>query len=326
MKRALLGGRRVSTPVFAATVADNQRLWSWRRGVRPEALLISYDVLGGRRARTNVPLAETLAFDGLLIVDSGGYGTSSETDPGAVYRLQRAIGANVGVVLDKLPSALDSSRAQWASVRQTVANARRIHRRHRRGMSLEAVVQGVTPAQRQLCGSQLGTIGFDVYGVPVSAQARFRRYLSAVERFTQSVAAVPVGAQIHALGCGSRSLIAILSALGATIFDSRSYYQRAMYGENLAPVTMCAIGAPRSKPACDGCLDRRRPGRTLEGRTDYNLNEILKEMTRVRCALEASAMPSYLERRLGKRLFGQIAPSIAQGQRRRLPIVREKLG
>ena len=320
MRHFLLGGKRVKAPFFAATVGSNRRFWSWTRGVKPEALLVSYDVLGGKRANAKEPLTKTLEFDGLVIVDSGGYGISTETDPLAVYRLQRAIGANVGVVLDELPSAADSSRGQWASVRQTLANAQLIHRRHRGKMALEAVVQGVTAAQRVRCGADLVALGFHVYGVPVSAQARYRHYVPAVERFTESVGSAPPNAHLHALGCGSRTLIAILSALGATVFDSRSYYQRAMYGENLDSVTMCAVGKPRGKPECADCLKRNQKGRTLESRTDYNLKEISKEILRVRCALEESVMPTYLERRLGKQLFKRIEPWLDRPKRRHLPI------
>ena len=57
-------------------------------------------------------------------------------------------------------------------------------------------------------------------------------------------------------------------------------------------------------------MNKRRPGRTLEARTDFNLNEIHKEIIRVRCAMEEKMMDSYLERRLGKRLFGQISAVI----------------
>jgi hypothetical protein len=322
MKHVLLGGKRMNVPFFAATVGSNRRLWPWTRGVKPEALLISYDVLGGKRANAKEPLTTTLEYDGLVIVDSGGYGTSIETDPLAVYRLQRAIGASVGVVLDEFPSAAESSRRQWASVRQTLANAQLIHARHRGKMALEAVVQGATAAQRVRCGTDLVALGFQIYGVPVSAQARYRHYVPAIERFTESVGSAPANSHLHALGCGSRSLIAILSALGATLFDSRSYYQRAIYGENLDAVTMCAVGKPRGKPGCADCLKRNPKGQTLESRTDYNLKEIQKEIFRVRCALEESVMPAYLERRLGKQLFKRIGPWLDRPIRRHLPIAR----
>jgi hypothetical protein len=214
-------------------------------------------------------------------------------------------------------------------VNETVRNARQIRRDHRGTMALEAVVQGATPQQLAECGRRLGALRFDVYGVPLSAQSRYRRYASAVERVMHVLATLPAHATIHALGCGSRTLIAILASIGVTIFDSRSYYERAIYGENIEAVTMCALGKPRAKPSCGACLDRRRPGRTLEARVDYNLNETLKEIIRVRCALEESMMESYLQRRLGKKLFGEISlllerlapPAVAK---RGSPVARAK--
>ena len=301
-----LGGRRIVAPFFAATVADDQRLWPWKRGLRPDALLVSYDVLQMGPQRTSLPLARSLDFNGFVIVDSGGYGLSTEKDPGAVYRVQRAVGADLGVTLDKVALTTDSTRMQWAAVNQTVRNASAIRRRHRGPMALEGVVQGATPKQLATCSSRLGQLGFDVYGVPVSMQSKYRRYAAAVERVAGVMSGLPPKSKIHALGCGSRSLMAILSYIGVTIFDSRSYYQRAIYGENVESVTMCSVGTPRGKAACAKCLQRRRPGATLEGRTDYNLNEILKETTRIRCALEESRMEEYLRRRLTKRVVDEI--------------------
>jgi len=307
LKRIRLGGRRIAAPFFAATASDDERLWSWKRGVRPDALLVSYDVLRLQRQRTTTPVARTLDFDGVVIVDSGGYGKSTEKDPAAVYRVQRTVGATLGVTLDRIPYTTDSPRVQWAAVNETVRNARLIRRRHRGRMALEAVIQGATPAQFADCGRRLAALRFDVYGVPVSMQSKYRRYAAAVERVAHAISALPSKATIHALGCGSRTLMAILSYIGVTIFDSRSYYQQAMYGENIEGVTMCALGTPRSKPTCGACLDRRRPGRTVEARTDYNLNETVKEMIRVRCALEESMMEEYLQRRLGKKAFNEIS-------------------
>lgn len=310
LSRIRLGGRRIGTPFFAATAADDDRLWPWKRGARPDAVLVSYDVLRLGPQRTTTPVARTLDFTGVVIVDSGGYGTSTEKDPAAVYAVQRTVGANLGVALDRIAFTTDSPRVQRAAVNETVHNAALVRRRHRGAMALEAVVQGVTPRQFADCGRRLAALRFDVYGVPVSVQSKYRRYVAAVERVAHAMSAVPPKATIHALGCGSRSLIAILSYMGVAIFDSRSYYQRAMYGENVKNVTMCALGTPRGKPACGACLDRGRPGRTLETRTDYNLNEIRKEMIRVRCALEESMMEQYLRRRLGKKLFQQISSVI----------------
>jgi queuine/archaeosine tRNA-ribosyltransferase len=310
MKRITLGGRRIRVPFFAATASDDENLWPWKRGVRPDAVLISYDVLRQKSQRTSQPLARTLAFSGLMIVDSGAYGTSHERDPAAVYGVQRAVGANLGVMLDQVALTTDSARLQWAAVNQTIRYARAIRRRHRRGMTLEAVVQGATPGQLATCSRRLGALHFDAYGIPLSMQSKYRHYVAAVERVAYAMSGLPPNAKIHALGCGSRTLMAILTAIGVTIFDSGSYYLRATYGENIKSVTMCALGQPRGKAACKGCLEQRPPGRTLAARTDRNLHEILKEMTRIRCALEESQMNEYLERRLTKKVFRKVAQAV----------------
>ena len=325
-RQITLGGKRLRLPFFAATVADDERLWSWKRGLRPEALLVSYDVLRMKQARTSQPLAETLDFDGPVIVDSGGFGANAETDASAVYRLQRAVGASLAIVLDRVAFTTDRRKEQLAAVAESVSNARLIRRRHRGAMTLEAVVQGATPEQLQGSSRALARLHFPVYGVPLGMQAKYRRYGPAVERVAYAVSALPSRAALHALGCGSRTLIAVLAYFGVTIFDARSYYQRALYGDNLKSVTMCALGAPRAKPGCGACLNRRRPGRSLEARADYNLNEILKEVTRVRCAIEESMMDEYLPRRLGRKVFDEISLAVERvtmGRLRLFPFLTE---
>lgn len=308
--RVRIGRRRLAAPFFAATASEDDRLWPWTRDVRPDAVLVSYDVLKMNPQWTLMPVARTLRFRGFSIVDSGGYGVSTEKDPAAVYRVQRAVGADLAVALDKVALSTDSTRAQRAAVKQTLRNARAVRRGHRGATALEAVVQGVTPSQLSACAEGLARIGFQVYGVPVSMQSKYRRYAAAVERIAHAASGLPPRAMLHALGCGSRTLMAILSYVGVTIFDSRSYYQRAMYGENIRSVTLCAVGEPRGKAACASCLQRRKPGSTAQGRTDYNLSEILKEICRIRCALEESRMEQYLARRLEKKVAGTVLPLI----------------
>jgi Queuine tRNA-ribosyltransferase len=309
VKRLTLGGRRVRVPLFAPTASDDERLWPWKRDVYPEAVLISYDVIGKKPERMSRPLSETLEFKGLTILDSGGYGASTETSAAAVLRLQRKVRADVGITLDRVALTTDSPARQRLAVAQTVRNARAV-RRYDGKMALEAVVQGATPRQLSGCSRDLGALGFDVYGVPVSMQSKYRRYRAAIERVAYATSGLPPNRPVHALGCGSRTLMAVLSAVGVQLFDSRSYYQRALYGENVRSVTMCALGKPLGKKECAGCLKQLPPGRTPAARADRNLNEIHKEITRTRCALEHSAIDEYLRRRLGKSVYRELSPAI----------------
>jgi tRNA-guanine family transglycosylase len=310
MKFASINHRRVRVPFFAATAADDERLWPWRRNTQPDAVLISYDVLRLDKERLKRSLAKTLSFRGFTIVDSGGYGTSRETNPLAVYELQKEVKCQLGVLLDKVALTTDPPRVQRAAIDQTIRNARKVRRRSRGAIALEAAVQGASPRQLAACARQLSALKFDVYGVPVSMQSKYRRYRAALERVATVKSALPPDSTIHALGCGSRTLIAILSALGVRIFDSRSYYQRALYGENLESVTMCSLTRPKKTPECTACLERRPPGRNLQERVDRNLHEMQKEILRVRCALGESEMEQYLRRRLSKKLFAEVLPVI----------------
>jgi tRNA-guanine family transglycosylase len=296
---------RPAAPIFAATVADDERLWPWTRGIHVDALLISYDILKLDARRLAQPLSKTLNSRVFTIVDSGGYGVSTETSATAVYKTQRAVGARLGIMLDRVVLSSQSPRTQKKAMDWTVRNAQLIKRKHRGTMELEGVIQGASPKQLAECGKRLATLQLDAYGVPLSAQSKYRRYSAALERIAHASSSLPPHARIHAMGCGSRTLMAILAAAGVTLFDSRSYYQRALYGENIESITMCALKRSTGSKECKTCMEKRSPGKTLQARTDYNLFEIGKEMSRIRCALRADAMDDYLQRRLKKK--GELA-------------------
>lgn len=306
MRRLRLGAWAAEAPVFAATVPADRRLWSWTRGVVPGSLLVSYDVLRANPALLEGGLHRALHFRGPVIVDSGGFGAAIETDPLRVYRLQRSAGADLGIVLDRVAPPGAPPAWQRAGVRTTIANARRVVRANHHRLALEIVVQGGTPRQLEECGRAVGAFRTPFYGIPLSAEAKRRRYEAALARVLHARRHLPRASALHGLGCGSRTLTAILAWAGVRVFDSRAYYQRAIYGENIASVSMCALGRPRHKPACEACLARARPGRTLEGRTDHNLREMLRELTRIRCAMAEGAMEDYLARRVGPRRFAAI--------------------
>ena len=219
-----LAAHTLRPPTFAATIARDRSSWTWTRGVIPDAVLVSYDVLKPWHEAHDRDLQATLGFQGPIIVDSGGYGASVERDPRAVTAFQAAVGADLAVVLDARPSAAMSSRQQLVVLRRNAVWLRDAKEQAPR-IRHEAVVHGLDVRQYQYAANLLATEAPAVYGVPVSDESRRRRYEQAVSRVLAIQERLPPRASIHALGCGSRTLMSLLAGVGVELFDSTSYFR-----------------------------------------------------------------------------------------------------
>lgn len=293
-----LGGRRIRLPQFAPTVFLDRSTWFWTYGLRAEIALISYDVLAAVPKLLHHPVQESLGFNGTIIVDSGGFGRSEESNALTVYRAQRKLKAQIGVVLDRIPHQAASHVEQQRVLDWNIRNARTIARLRNRTMRIEGVVHGITPKQqawsaRALCGAGVG-----LFGIPMSSYSKYRLYAQGVDRFLIARNALPGNAVLHALGCGSRTLMALLTYFGADLFDSSGYFRTASYGKKLVPITMCVLGRPTGKPECAMCQERQQSFRTRTQYVRHNLLETLKEATRLRCARENGLLDEYLRNRL----------------------------
>jgi 7-cyano-7-deazaguanine tRNA-ribosyltransferase len=286
-------------PVFAATIFIDKKTWFWKYGLPQEALLISYDVLLDRAEFLNRPLADTLRFSGLIVVDSGAFGRTGAADAETIYEGQYRVRADIAVALDHVASQSSDPTEQWNHVRNTVANAAKAARLNgKRPLAIEGVVQGATTSQRTWCARQLSGLNLRVYGVPVSHFSKYRQYDEAAKRVLEAISILPRKSLVHAMGAGSRTTMAVLSYFGADIFDSTSWFSVAAQGEKLKPVTLCIFDRPKGKPECDLCQSSHGRVRSTQGRARHNLLEIFKEMTRIRCAQEEGVMRHYLDLRL----------------------------
>jgi queuine/archaeosine tRNA-ribosyltransferase len=293
-----LGRSRLRLPQFAPTVFLDQSTWFWQQGLSADVMLVSYDVLARRPSLLQEPLRKTLGYAGRVIVDSGGFGRGSGVTARRLYDVQRRIKADLAVILDEVPLLSMSRREQERVVAVNVRDARSIARGHRSSMQLEGVIHGVTPFQQQNTARALAASGIRVFGVPMSGYSKHRQYAQAVDRFLVARRALPREAVIHALGCGSRTLMGLLTYFGADLFDSSGYFRTASYGKKLSPITMCVLGKPVGKTDCTLCLSKQSVVRTTKDRVRHNLLETLKEAARLRCACEHRVLDEYLRERL----------------------------
>ena len=193
-----------------------------------------------------------------------------------------------------------SKQRQEQVLDANLRDSRTIARLPRGRMQLEVVIHGTTRLQQQTAARELAATGIRIFGVPMSRYSQYRQYAQGVDRFLTARQALPRSAVIHALGCGSRTLMGLLTYFGADLFDSSGYFRTATYGKRLDPITMCVLGKPAGKTECDLCQTKQRVVKTLSQYVRNNLLETLKEATRLRCACEHRVLDEYLRERLKK--------------------------
>jgi tRNA-guanine family transglycosylase len=294
-------------PTFYPAISMDKVSWAWTRGVETEGLLVSYDVLNQASLSHAPGIKSFLGFQGKVILDSGAFGLARETNPLRVHDTQLRLRPDIAILLDKIPAQGASPAQQERDVRETIANAAAIAARHgKRRMKLMAVVQGDTPALRAFCSSELARLGYTLIGIPLSDLSRTRQYVAGLEKTLAIQELFPTGTVFHALGSGSRTMIAILSAAGIRSFDSSASYKAAIKGEAVSPVSVCSIGKANTKPECAGCLATTRTPRSPAAKADHNLREILKEIQRCRCAIQENKMTTYLQAKLTKPVCAEV--------------------
>ncbi|RMG91569.1 MAG: tRNA-guanine transglycosylase [Chloroflexi bacterium] len=200
-----------------------------------------------------------------IFTDSGGFQvyslirqnpkSGSISDKGAIFRvesrkynltpeksvqLQLAYGSDVVICLDDCTHVDDAEAEQAASVRRTVAWARRCRETFdqlvdEKGLApaerpfLVAVIQGgASHPLRRACAEQLLEIGFDGYGYggwPLDADGRLLEDMLGYVREL-----VPPEFPVHALGVGHPDNVVACARLGYNIFDSTMPTRDARHG------------------------------------------------------------------------------------------------
>ncbi len=175
------------------------------------------------------PRYGSITEDGITIRPESG-GRKFQLTPEKCVQLQVAYGADVVMCLDQCTHVDDAFAVQEASVRRTLAWAKRCRSEFDRLMAqkrlppeqrplLFGVVQGGgEPDLRAACAEALLAIGFDGYGYggwPLDAEGQL---VDEMLRWTREL--IPARFPMHALGVGHPANVAACVALGYNIFDS----------------------------------------------------------------------------------------------------------
>jgi len=299
------------TLMFYPSVGLDKATWFWKNGIAAEGLLISYDVLlkisTSKSATRDSDVRTILGFDGLVIVDSGAFGKSVEKDPVVVYERQKKLMPEIAILLDEIPGRRYSHDAERQAINTTILNARQVKKLNNDELMLMAVAQGNSERLLKSCSTRLNAMGFNLVGIPLSHYSKYRQYEQAIYKVKSLQGFFNKDTTFHGLGCGSRTMIAILAHFGVRFFDSSAYYKTALHGNAVKPISLCSINQPGSRKECGECLFKQRKPTTFKSIANYNLREIMKEVQRSRCALGEGMMKEYLLARVEKASLKKIA-------------------
>jgi 7-cyano-7-deazaguanine tRNA-ribosyltransferase len=181
-----------------------------------------------------------LDFDRPIMTDSGTFQMyfhdlpKEEIDPLSIIEFQKAIGTDIGTILDVF-SAPDVGRTQVEKDVELSLERAKMSVGIKDEMMLAGTIQGGSYVDlREKSAMQMGELDFDVY--PIGGVVPFMemyRYADIV-RITQACKKhLPSDKPVHLFGCGHPMLFAQAALLGCDLFDSASYAKFAESGRML---------------------------------------------------------------------------------------------
>ncbi|MFX1272580.1 MAG: tRNA guanosine(15) transglycosylase TgtA, partial [Promethearchaeota archaeon] len=241
-----------------------------------------------------------LNFNGPIMTDSGTFQmyfhglAEGEIDPLEIIEFQKAIGSDIGTILD----VFSDPSVGRAKVEQDVAVSLERARlsAHKKGdMMLAGTVQGgIYEDLRESSAKELASLDIDVHPiggvVPLMEQYRYSEMARVV---LASKKHLPPDRPVHLFGCGHPMLFAQASLLGCDFFDSASYAKFAESGRMLLPSGTVHLKdlteLPCSCPICsatsaDALKSEKKEEQELQ-LMKHNLYVSSAEMRRVRQAI-----------------------------------------
>ncbi len=241
-----------------------------------------------------------LGFDGPIMTDSGTFQmyfhelSKDEIDPIEILEFQKAIGSDIGTILDAF-SDPDVGRSQVEQDVRVSLERAAISAPRKGNMMLAGTVQGgVFQDLREHSAMSLATMDFDVHpiGGVVPLMERYR-YADIVRCTIGAKRHLPPNRPVHLFGCGHPMFFAQATFLGCDFFDSASYAKFAEAGRLMLPSGTVHLNQltemPCSCPVCsthtpDDLLSLPKEKRDLE-LMRHNLHAAAAEMRAVRQAI-----------------------------------------
>ncbi len=251
-----------------------------------------------------------LGFDGIIMTDSGAYQILEyggiEVDQDTIIEYQKAIGSDIGVILDIPTGDVDYEKAK-GTVEVTL----------RRALEALKLIEGssvswVLPIQG---GKHLDLVEYSareaskiphysIYGIGSPTEFLERYELAVVLKMVYSAKKhLPDSKPVHLFGAGHPLIIPFAVALGVDMFDSASYILYARDGRYMTDYGVYRVEELEYFPCNCPVCSRMEPKDLLELSRDervkllalHNLYVIKKSLDRVKQAIREGRLWEYLE-------------------------------
>ena len=302
---------RVTTPALLPVVNPNQPVVSPRdlaSRFGAEILITNAYILGKGSHRETVlrdGVHRLLDFPGAIMTDSGAfqshvYGDVAVTNA-QVIEFQKAIGSDLGTMLDLFSEPEHNASRAAADVDETVRRAREAVAL-RGDMSLVGAVQGALHEDlRERCAREVSALDISVAAiggvVPLMESYRFRDLVRVV---VASKKGLDPSKPVHLFGAGHPLVFPLAALLGCDLFDSAAYAKYARDGRMLFPDgTRRATDLRESGCACPVCASHPLSEIAADERllAEHNLHVSFAAVREVRRAIAAGDLWELVERR-----------------------------
>ncbi|HLE54147.1 MAG TPA: tRNA guanosine(15) transglycosylase TgtA [Thermoplasmata archaeon] len=309
----VLGTRHgpVATPALLPVVNPNQLIVppaDLASRFRAQILITNAYILGKGTLREQVlreGVHRSLGFPGAVMTDSGAYQSHVYGDVDVtnaeVIGFQKAIGSDLGTMLDRFSEPEhDHARAQ-ADVEETIRRAAEADRL-KGDMDLVGAVQGgLHEDLRERCAREVSSLGISVAAiggvVPLMESYRFRDLVRVI---VASKKGLDPSKPVHLFGAGHPLVFPLAALLGCDLFDSAAYAKYARDGRMLFPDgTRHAAELQESGCLCPVCLDHpiAEVARDTVLLAEHNLHVSFASVREVRRAIASGDLWELVERR-----------------------------
>ena len=305
------GHGKVATPVLLPVVNPNRPAIPPRdlaRRFHAEILITNAYILrkeGTREAVLTKGVHGFLDFPGAVMTDSGAfqshvYGDVDVTNP-QIIEFQRAIGSDLGTMLDRFSEPGHGHARAQADVEETVRRAAEADGL-RGDMPLVGAVQGALHEDlRERCAREISRLGISVAAIGgVVPLLESYRYRDLVRVIVASKKGLDPSKPVHLFGAGHPAVFPLAALLGCDLFDSASYAKYARDGRMLFPDgTRRASDLRESGCACPICSDHaiREIAAQETLLAEHNLHVCFGSIREVRGAIAAGELWELVERR-----------------------------
>ena len=302
---------RVATPALLPVVNPNQAVvppaeLASRFGA--EILITNAYILGKGSLREAVlrdGVHKLLGFSGAVMTDSGAFQShvygDVEVTNAQVIEFQKAIGSDLGTMLDLFSEPEHPAARARADVDETIRRAREAADL-RGDMALVGAVQGALHEDlRERCAREVSSLDIAVAAiggvVPLMEAYRFRDLVRVI---VASKKGLDPSKPVHLFGAGHPLVFPLAALLGCDLFDSAAYAKYARDGRMLFPDgTRHASEVRESGCPCPVCSSHPMAQIAADERllAEHNLHVSFAAVREVRRAIAAGDLWELVERR-----------------------------